>query len=216
MKPDVSVAQLEAWLEVLSPQVFSTVVPSNWAPKDQEYFRKQILLITSAGTGVSYFLAREFGRPLDILRAVMGLVLLIACANIASLMLARSAARQKEFAVRKALGAARTRLIRQLLTECVLLSATGGVLGIVFARWGSAFLVRYISTANNHIFLDLSAGWRVLSFTAAVAVLTGLLFGILPALRSTGFADLCNEGEPSGWIPSGKMDSGDAPQSLDR
>jgi len=136
---------------------------------------------------VSYLLRREFGQPLDMLMAVVGLVLLIACANIASLMLARSAARQKEIAVRKALGAPRMRLIRQLLTECVPPSTIGAALGILFARWGSALLVRFISTKSNPlpVFLDLSLDWRVLSFTAVVAVLTGLLFGVLPAFRST-------------------------------
>ena len=184
-KPGLSPAQLKARLEVLSPQVFSAAVPSNWESKDQVNFRKQTFVLTPAGTGISYMLRRKFGQPLDILMAVVGLVLLIACANIASLMLARAAARHKEIAVRKALGATKARLIRQLLTECVLLSTAGALLGILFARWGSAFLVRYISTGNNHIFLDLSPDWRVLGFTAAVAILTGLLFGMLPAFRST-------------------------------
>ena len=106
--------------------------------------------------------------------AVIGLVLLIACANIASLMLARGAARNKEIAVRQALGASRLRLIRQLLTECVLLSSAGALLGMLFARWGTALLVRYISTARNQVFLDLSLDGRVLGFTVAIAVLTGL------------------------------------------
>ena len=87
--------------------------------------------------------------------------------------------------MRKALGASRTRLIRQLLTECVLLSTAGAMLGILFARWGSALLVRYISTGDNKVFLDLSFDWRTLSFTAGVAVFTGILFGVLPAFRST-------------------------------
>ena len=130
-------------------------------------------------------LRRQFDQPLNILMAVVGLVLLIACANIASLMLARAAARHKEIALRQALGASRFRLIRQLLTECILLSSAGALLGILFARWGSALLVRYISTARNAVFLDLSLDGRVLGFTAAIAVLTGLLFGVLPALRST-------------------------------
>ena len=117
--------------------------------------------------------------------AVVGLVLLIACANIASLMLARAAARQKDLAVRQALGASRFRLIRQLLTECVLLSTAGALVGILFARWGTALLVRYISTARNAVFLDLSLDSRVLGFTVAIAVFTGVLFGLLPALRAT-------------------------------
>jgi predicted permease len=183
-KPEISATQLQARLAVLSPQVFAAVVPQNWDAKGQERFQKRVFETTSAGTGTSY-VRREFGEPLNVLMGVVGLVLLIACANIASLMLARSAARHKEIAVRRALGASRARLIRQLLTECVLLSLAGATLGIFFARWGSSLLVRYISTHNDQTFLDLSLDWRVLGFTAIVAVLTGLIFGVLPAFRST-------------------------------
>jgi putative ABC transport system permease protein len=183
-KPGVSSAQLNAGLVVLSPQVFSAVVPPNWDAKNQENFRKRILLAMPGSAGTPW-LRRQFERPLDILMGVVGLVLLIACANIASLMLARAAVRNREIAVRKALGASRRRLMQQMLTECVLLSTAGAVLGVFFARWGSALLVRYISTRKEKVFLDLSLDWRVLGFTAAAAVLTGLLFGILPAFRST-------------------------------
>lgn len=183
-KPGISSAQLAASLNVSSPQVFAAVVPPNWEPKEQEDYKKRILVATPAATGTSY-LRRQFQQPLDILMGVVGLVLLIACANIASLMLARAAARHREIAVRRALGASRARLIRQLLTECVLLSAVGAVLGVFFARWGSALLVRYISTRNNNVFLDLSLDWRTLTFIATIAIFTGLLFGVLPAFRST-------------------------------
>ncbi|HTQ60994.1 MAG TPA: ABC transporter permease [Candidatus Solibacter sp.] len=183
-KLNLTPAQLNARLGVLSPQVFSAAAPQNWDAKHQQDFLKRTFVTTSAGTGVSY-VRREFGQPLNILMGVVGLVLLIACANIASLMLARAAARHKEIAVRKALGASRSRLIRQLLTESVLLSSAGAMLGILFARWGSTVLVRYISTKNDSVFLDLSFDWRILIFTAGVAVFTGLLFGVLPALRST-------------------------------
>lgn len=187
VKPGVTPAQVRAGLEVLSPQVFSAVVPPNWPPKNQENFRKRALVTRPGATGASYFLRQQFGQPLDVLMIVVGLVLLIACANIATLMLARAAARHREVAVRKALGATRGRLIRQLLTECILLSVAGAVLGLFFARWGSALLVGFISTKNNPlpVFLNLSFDWRVLSFTAAIAILTGLLFGVLPAFRST-------------------------------
>jgi putative ABC transport system permease protein len=183
VKPGISHDQLKARLAVLSPQVFGGAVP-DWSPADQQNFRQRVLLSVPAATGTSY-LRTQFKRPLDILMGVVGLVLLIACANIASLMLARASARHKEIAVRKALGASRARLIRQLLTECLLLSTAGAGLGILFARWGTLLLVRFISTGDNQVFLDLSFDWRILTFTAAVAIFTGLLFGALPAFRST-------------------------------
>ncbi len=117
--------------------------------------------------------------------AVVGLVLLIACANLGSLMFARAIARNKEFAVRQALGASHTRLIRQLLTECVVLSSGGALLGALLARWTATLLARSISTARNSVFLDLSLDTRMLGFVLAGAGLTPLLFGLLPALRST-------------------------------
>jgi len=184
IKPGVSRAQVTARLKVLSPAIFTGALPQDWSPEGQRAFVKKTLVADAAATGISG-LRRQFGQPLQILMGIVGLVLLIACANIASLMLARAAARHKEIAVRQALGASRGRLIRQLLTECLLLSAAGALWGVLFARWGTALLVRYLSTARNIVFLDLSLDRRVLLFTVAVAVLTGLLFGLLPALRST-------------------------------
>jgi putative ABC transport system permease protein len=183
-KPGMTSEQLMARLGVVSPLVFAAALPQDWEVKDQQDFLKRSFQTIPAATGTSY-LRRQFTQPLHILMGVVGLVLLIACANIASLMLARASARHKEIAVRKALGASRARLIRQLLTECVLLSTAGALLGILFARWGSALLVRYISTGDNKVFLDLSFDWRILSFTAGAAVFTGILFGVLPAFRST-------------------------------
>jgi len=183
-KPGTSMERTKSRLGVLSPEVFGGAVPQDWEPKDQKQFITRSVVATPAAKGISY-LRRRFGEPLHILMAVVGLVLLIACANIASLMLARAAARNKEIAVRKALGASRARLIRQLLTECIMLSSAGAALGILFARWGNALLVRYISTTRDQVSLDLSLDGRVLAFTAVIAVLTGTLFGVLPALRST-------------------------------
>ncbi|HEV2422832.1 MAG TPA: ABC transporter permease [Candidatus Acidoferrales bacterium] len=187
LKPGVTVGQADARMKVLSPPLFGAVVPQDWPAKSQDIFRKYTFAIFPGGTGTSgrYGLRRQYSRPLEILMFVVGLVLLIACANIASLLLARSAARQKEIAVRLSLGASRARLIGQMLTESIVLSGAGAILGIFFAGWGSALLVRFVSTQKNQVFLDLKMDGRVLAFTIAIAVLCGLLFGILPALRST-------------------------------
>jgi predicted permease len=184
VKPGISPDQAKAHLDVIAPRIFAATVPPNWDPDGQKEYLKWSLMAVPAATGTSG-LRGQIGQPLNILMTVVGMVLLIACANIASLMLGRSVTRDREIAVRRALGASRLRLIRQLLTECILLSTAGALLGILFARWGSLLLVRFISTTGNPVFLDLSLGWRTLGFTAAIAIVTGLLFGVLPSFRST-------------------------------
>ena len=123
----------------------------------------------------------QFLQPLTAMTILAALVLLAACVNVANLMLARATARQKEFAVRLAIGAGRGRLIRQTLTEALVLVGAGAALGIVFARQGEAALAAFFAGGNDKIVLDLSLNGRMLLFTLAVAVLTGLAFGILPA-----------------------------------
>jgi predicted permease len=186
-KPGVSRAQVTGRLKAIAPAVFDATVPPNWSADMQNNYRKRSFEIAEAATGLSD-VRRRYGDPLRMLMAVVGIVLLIACANIANLMLARAAARQREIAVRLAICASRWRILRQLLTESVLLSVLGAVLGLAFARWGSMLLVRMITTSNSTLFLDLRIDWRMLGFTAGVAILTGILFGLAPAWRSTRLA----------------------------
>ena len=185
MKDGMEVGRAKTRLAAISRTVFMGALPQRWSSESQKGFLKRTLTGAWAQTGPISDVRHQFEQPLDILMAVVGLVLLIACANIASLMLARGAARHKEIAVRQALGARRARLIGQLLTESILLSTAGALLGILFARWGASLLVGYMSTARDAVFLDLSLDGRVLAFTVATAVLTGVLFGLLPALWST-------------------------------
>ncbi|MGD0545703.1 MAG: ABC transporter permease [Candidatus Acidiferrales bacterium] len=142
------------------------------------------LTLVPAHSGLNGASSR-YSQPLYVLMLAVGIILLIACANVAGLMLARSAARRKEMAVRLALGAGRTRIIRQLLTESLMLSGVGGALGIFFAYWGAHLIVSFVST-NQTRALGFSAGldMRVLAFTAVISLLTGIAFGMAPAFRS--------------------------------
>jgi len=127
-----------------------------------------------------------YDKPIYILTVAVGIVLLIACANIAALLLARATAREKEMAVRLALGAGRARIIRQLLTESLLLSSAGAALGIVLADWSAQALAAFISkNAYSTLFIDTRPDARILAFTLGIALLTGILFGIAPAFRGS-------------------------------
>jgi DNA-binding CsgD family transcriptional regulator len=128
-------------------------------------------------------------RPaLLMLAGAVGLVLLIACANLANLMLARATARERELAVRLAIGASRGRIVRQLLAESLLIAAIGAVAGAVLAQWLTGVMIGLLTTGNNRIFVALTLDWRVFAFTSALAVLTCLIFGLAPAIRATGTA----------------------------
>jgi predicted permease len=183
-QPGVSHTQVKARLAVIWRPLGESVIPARM-PGARRRVQQSTLDVTSGGTGYSD-LRRQFRRPLLVLMAVVGLLLTIACANVANLLLARAAARQREIAVRLAIGASRARIIRQLLTESLLLSLFGGALGILLAWAGSRVLVDLLSSGRVHaLALDVAPDWRVLLFTGAAASATGILFGLAPAFRGT-------------------------------
>jgi predicted permease len=184
LKPGWTLDRATAQLEAISPALFEATLPEKFQADDVKIYRAYRLKAFPAENGFSD-LRSDYSNPLWMLLAIAGLVLLIACANLANLMLARASAREKEIAVRLALGASRGRLIRQLLSESLLLAFAGAISGILLARMLSGVLVAMISTQSDTMFLDLAPDYRVLGFTAALAVLTCILFGLAPALRAT-------------------------------
>ena len=181
----ISVSQARVHLAVLWPQIASRVLNPKWPEWQRKEMAQSVFDLAPGGTGYSNLRVR-FEQPLITLMALTALVLLLACANVASLLLARATARQREIAVRLAIGAGRGRIIRQLLTESVALSALGTAVGVCFAWITSRFLVDLLSGGGSTaLVFDLTPNWHVLAFASAVAVATGILFGLAPALQTT-------------------------------
>jgi predicted permease len=179
LRPGVSLVQAQTALgPVFHQWVYST------AANDRERAVLPELLVREGATGLNT-LRRQYSKPLYVLLAMAGLILAIACANIANLLLARAAARRREMAVRLSVGAGRFRVIRQLLTESALLASIGGAVGVAFAIWGIRFLTLLLANGNPDFTLRPGLNWHVLSAAVALSLLTGLLFGLAPALQST-------------------------------
>ena len=189
-RPGVSRQQVHAEMNILFRQTLETEALDRHESKIPDWS----IDVAPAGAGLSR-LRDEFSKPLLVLMAIVCLLLLIACANVAGMLLARGAARQREMALRVSLGAGRFRLVRQLLTDSLLLSTIAGGLGVVLAYLGSDSLVRMMATGRLPIDLQVRPDVRVLLFTAAVALLTGVLFGLVPAVRAMPLRESVRGGE---------------------
>jgi len=186
LKDGVTIEQARAQLQSSWPDVLHTTASTDTPGPRRQRFLSMGLEVSSAAKGFTSGLRSQFARPLYVLAAIVGLILLVACVNLANLMLARAAARNHEMSVRIAIGASRWSLARQVLSESLALSLAGALLGLAFAFWGSRLLVFLMTEGRLFpVTLDLSPDLRVLSLTVSVAILTGILFGLVPAWRSS-------------------------------
>jgi putative ABC transport system permease protein len=187
LKPGWDLTRASAQLAAISPGIMQATMPPEYNSAQRSGFAEMKLGALAGATGYSE-LRETYDRPFWLLLGISALVLLIACGNLANLMLARATAREREMAVRLAHGASRARLLRQLLSESLLLAVLGAFAGIVLAQVLSRALVPLLGSAGDHIFVQLHIDWRVLGFSAALAVITCILFGLSPALQASSVA----------------------------
>ena len=184
LKPGWSADRANGQIKAVTPAILQETIPPFYDSDGVKKYLEYKLGVFSASTGFSS-LRQDSETPLWLLLGISGLVLLIACANLANLMLARAGAREQQITVRLALGATRLRMIRELLSESILLAVAGSACGLFLAFAVSRMLVAFLSTGDNRIFLDLGTDWRILGFATALGVLTTVLFGLAPAFRAT-------------------------------
>jgi len=181
LKPDWSIARAKSRLASISPGIFESTLPPDYPPANITNYLGFKLTALRAETGVST-IREAYSKPLWLLLTIAGVVLLIGCANLANLLLARGSVREREIVVRLALGASRLRLLRQLISENLLLASVGAFFGWLLAQGLSRFLIAFLTTAGNPILLNLSLDWRVFLFTTGMGMLTCALFGLAPAI----------------------------------
>jgi macrolide transport system ATP-binding/permease protein len=179
LRPGVSPARAQA---ALAP-AFQQWVAST-AANDRERANLPELVVKEGAGGLDS-LRRQYSKPLSVLMTLVGLILALACANVANLLLARAAARRREIALRMSVGAGRLRVMRQLLTESVLLASLGGALGVLVAIWGMRFLTLLLANGRANFTLHADLNWHVVGVAAALSLLTGVLFGLAPAMHAT-------------------------------
>ena len=184
LAPGRTVEQAADHLASLSPDIALATLPAGFPGDDERLYKEAKLTAMPAASGVSG-VRQQFGEPLTVLLGATGLVLLIACANLANLLLARASAREREMAVRLAIGAARRRLVAQLLVESILLAVAGTLLGVLVARGLTALLIAQLAAGVGNVFIDLTWNTQMFAFTAAVSAIACLLFGLVPALKAT-------------------------------
>src|SRR6185369_8534224 len=188
LKPGYTVESAQAPLQGLFTQIrsYESTLPAakNWSKYARDQFMKGQLIVESAAMGYSN-LRNDFSTPLIVLMCMVGLVLLIACANVANLLIARAFMRQREIAVRLSLGASRARLVRQLLVESLTLSFAGGIVGLFLAFVLTRGLLALVPNGTQPLLISPRPDARILAFTLALTFLTGIVFGLLPALRAS-------------------------------
>ena len=191
LKDSQSFETATAALRTVQPDIRQATLPPPQFGRLRQDFLQEPFTIVAAGQGTSGLgLRQRYTRPLVVVLAVVALVLLIACANIANLQLARASDRQHEFSLRAALGASRWRLARQVFIESALLATAGAILGALLGAWGSQILVSQLSSSVNRVDLDLSFDWRLLAFMIALTATTTFMFGTVPAFRSSRVAPI--------------------------